>query len=65
MHLNLLEFDERKLNKCVYFFFHKTVPENILQCSDKHSSKKNYNLLYFVCFCQLIAYAILLFELGS
>ena len=52
----------------VYTFFRKTVPENIIQCSDKHNSKNNYSLLsllYFVCFCQLIACAILLFELES
>ena len=46
-------------------FFRKTMPENIIQCSGKHNSKTNYSLLYFVCFCQLIAYAILLFELES
>ena len=65
MHLNLLELDERKLYKCLYFF-RKTVPENIIQtCSDKHNSKNNYSLLYFVCFCLLIAYAILFFELEN
>ena len=44
MHLNLLQLDERKLtNVCT--FFRKTVPENIIQCSDKHNSKNNKHLM--------------------
>ena len=44
MHLNLPELDERKLYKSLhFFFFHKTEPENIIQCSDKYNSKNNYS----------------------
>ena len=42
MHLNLLELDERKLYKSLYFFFVK-VTLKILQCSDKYNSKNNYS----------------------
>ena len=55
----------KKVVQMSVFFFVKTMPVNIIQCSDKHNSKNNYSFLYFVCFCQLIACAILLFELES
>ena len=38
--INLLELDERKLYKYLYFF-RKTHPENIIQYSDKYNSKNN------------------------